>query len=62
MDGLLTQVFGDFGPGVVSPKRFLVDILLKDVAQHVGIDLIIFTPHGVIQVPGIATEKNKQQL
>ncbi len=54
VDAALGQVAGDFGPGVVGAKGFLVDVLLEDVAQHVGVDLVGVAAGRVVQVPGEA--------
>ncbi len=62
MDGLLAQVFGNFGPGVVGPKLLLVDVLFKDVAQHIGVNFVIAPARCVIQAPGVAVKQAVQLL
>ena len=57
VDGLLAQIFGDFGPGIVGSKLLLVDVLFKDVAQHIGIDLVIAPAHAVVQAPGVTAKQ-----
>ncbi len=51
MDGALAEVAGDFRPGVVGAEGFLVDVLLEDVAEDVGVDFVIFAAGDVVEVP-----------
>ena len=46
--------------GIVGAKRFLVDVLFKDVAQHMRADLVVAPSWRIIQVPGVAREQGKQ--
>lgn len=57
-----TEVFSDFGRCVVGAEGFLVDILLEDVSENVGIDLVVVLTWYVIQVPRIAAEEGKDIL
>ncbi len=59
MDAAVSQVAGDFGPGVVGAEGFLVDVFLKDIAQHVGVDFVRTAAGGVVQVPGETGKKVK---
>ena len=52
MDAALGQVAGDFGPGVVGAKGFLVDVFFKDIAQHIGVDFVGVAAGRVVQMPG----------
>ena len=56
----LAEVLGDFRPRVVRPERFLVDVLFKDVAEHVGIDFVVLAARRVVQIPRVAVEQRKQ--
>src|SRR6266567_2588396 len=40
-NGVLADVFRYVLFGIISPHLLLVDILLEDIAQHIGIDLLI---------------------
>ena len=41
VNGLLAQVFGNFRPGVVRAEGFLVDVLFKDIPEHVRVDFVV---------------------
>ena len=41
VDGALAQVAGHFRARVVSAEFLLVDVFLEDVAEHVGVDLVV---------------------
>jgi len=60
VDGALAEVFGDFRPGVVSAEGFLVDVLLEDVAENVGIDLVVIALWRIVQIPRVAAEQREQ--
>ena len=62
VDGPLAEVLGDLRPGVVGAERLLVDVLLEDVAQHVGVDLVVLAAGGVVEVPGVAGEQGEEVL
>src|SRR5947209_7050951 len=59
IDGTLTEIVGNLGTGVVSAKRLLVDILLKDIAEDVRIEFIVFARGGIVQIPGIVPEETE---
>ena len=61
MDGAFTKILGNLWAGVVGAKGFLVDVLFKDVAQHIGVDLIVAGARRIIQVPRV-TAKEIQQV
>ncbi len=51
-DGIAPDIFGDVFLGVVgSHLGAVVDILLKDIAQHIGIDVAARSRHSVVEVP-----------
>ena len=58
-DGVLADVFGDVFLGVVRPHLLLVDELLEDVAQHVGVDLLTALERALVQMPFPFIEKGK---
>ena len=60
LNGLLAQIFGDLRPGVVCAKRFLVDVLFKNVAEDVRVDFAVIPAGAVIQMPGVAIQQRKQ--
>ena len=51
MDRALAQVLGDLGTRVVGTELFLVDVLLEDVAEDIGVDLVVFAAGRVVEVP-----------
>ena len=61
-DGVFADVFGDVFLGVVRPHLLLVDVLLEDVAEHVGIDFLAASQRAVVQVPVPGVEEDKQFL
>ena len=62
VDAALGEVAGDLGPGVVRAERLLVDVLLEDVAQHVGVDLVGVAAGRVVEVPGEGGEDAEHAL
>ena len=62
MDAALGQIAGNFRPRVISAKGFLVDVLFKDIAQHIGVDLIRIPARRVVQVPRKAGEQLKNSF
>ena len=61
-DRALADVLRDVFLGVVGPHLLLVDVLLKDVAEHVGIDLVVVAKRSRIEVPIPLVEEGKQPL
>ena len=59
VDGPLAEIFGDLGRRIVCAEGLLVDVLLKDVPEHVGIDLIVVLAGHVIEVPRVSLEKGE---
>ena len=59
-DRILAVVFGDIFLGVIRAHLLLIDVLLEDVTQHIGIDLIPFLEHAFIQMPAIAIKELKE--
>ena len=55
--GVATDVAGDVFFGVVRPHLFLVDVLLEDVAEHVGVDLVVVTQRAVVEMPLVGVEE-----
>jgi hypothetical protein len=51
MDGAFAEVLGDLGASIVGAERLLVDVLLKDVAQDVGVDLIVLAAGRIVEIP-----------
>ena len=56
-DRVLADVAGDVLLGVVGPHLLLVDVLLEDVAQHVGVDFVVGAQGALVQVPVIGVEE-----
>ncbi len=61
-DRVLGDVLGDVFPGVIGPHLLLVDVLLEDVAQYVGVDLVARLQGPVVEVPVVAVEETEQAL
>ena len=59
-DGVPAYVIGDIFLGVVRAHLLLVDELLEDVTQHVGIDFPAAGKRPVIKVPVPLTEEREQ--
>lgn len=45
---ILADVFGDIFFGVVRPHLFLVDVLLKDVAQHIRVNFVLVAERAIV--------------
>src|SRR5690348_12842983 len=60
VDGVLTEVFGNLWSGIVSPKKFLVNIFFKDIAEYMRTEFVILTARSVVQIPGVVREKRQQ--
>ena len=58
----LADVLGDVLLGVVGPHLLLVDVLLEDVAQHVGVDLVVGPQRALVEVPVVAVEELEELL
>src|SRR5207244_1656945 len=59
VDGLLAEVLGDFGTGVVRAKFLLVDVFLEDVTEYVGVDLVVVVSRSVVEMPRVPVEQGK---
>ena len=55
-DRVLADVLGDVLLGVVGAHLLLVDVLLEDVAEHVGVDLVVGTQRAFVEVPLLLVE------
>ena len=62
MNRPLAEILGDFGAGVIGAEGFLVDVLLEDVAEHVGVDFVVLAARRVVEVPGVAVEEVEEVL
>ena len=61
-DRVLADVVGDVLLGVVGPHLLLVDVLLENVAQHVGVDLVPGSERSRIEMPVVLIEERKEPL
>ena len=61
-DSVARDVSGDVLLSVVGPHLLLVDILLEDVAEHVGVDLVVLPVRPLVQVPAVAIEEVEDPL
>ena len=61
-DRVLADVFGDVFLGVVRPHLLLVDVLLEDVAEHVGVDLVVGAQRALVEVPLVLVEEVEDAL
>jgi len=59
-DGVLADVFGNVLLRVVRPHLLLVDVLLKDVAENVGVDFFAAGKRAVVQMPVPGVEESEQ--
>jgi hypothetical protein len=57
VDRPLAKVRRDLGPRVVGAECLLVDVLLEDVAEDVGIDLVGVAAWCVVEVPRVRPEQ-----
>jgi hypothetical protein len=56
-DCILGNVLGDVFLGVVRTHLFLVDVLLEDVADHIGVDLVVGAEGPLIKMPAIVIKE-----
>ena len=56
------HVTGDVGLRVVGPVVLLVHVLLEDVAEHIGVDLVVVPMGMLIEVPAPPVEELEQVL
>ena len=61
-DSVFADVLGDVLFGIVGPHLLLVDILLEDVAEHIGVDLAVAAQRAIIQVPVELIEEREELL
>ena len=61
-DRVLADVVGDVLLGVVGPHLLLVDVLLEDVAQHIGVDLVVGAQRALVEVPVVRVEEVEELL
>ena len=61
-DGVAADVPGDVLLRVVGPHLLLVDVLLEDVAEHVGVDLVVVAQRPVVEVPLVRVEEREDPL
>ena len=61
-DRVLADVLGDVFLGVVRPHLLLVDVLLEDVADHIGVDLVVGAQRPLVQVPAVLVEEVEELL
>ena len=59
---LFANVLGDVLFGIIGPHLLLVDVLLEDVAEHVGVNLTIAAQRAIIQVPVEFIEEREELL
>ena len=62
MDRLFAEILRDLSPRVVRAESLLVDVLLEDVAQYVGVDLVVLAAGRVVEMPGVTVEEVEQIL
>ena len=55
-DRILANVLGDIFFGVVRAHLFLIDVLLEDVAENVGVDFTAGFGRAIIEMPVVALE------
>ena len=59
-DRVLADVLGNVFLGVVGPHLLLIDVLFEDVADDVGVDLVVCSQGAFVQVPGKLVEESEQ--
>ena len=59
---MLAKVFRNFGSGVICSIRFLVDVFFKDITKDIGINFVIVSTWGIVQIPRIALKEIKEIL
>ena len=47
---------------VIAIIGILIDVFFEDVAQHVGVDLLVIVERPIVQVPLIGVEEIKNSL
>ena len=60
--GIAGNVSRDVILGVVGAHLLLVDVLLENVAQYVGVDFVVFPPRTLVKVPAIPLEEVENPL
>ena len=61
-DCVAADVAGDVLLGVVGAHLLLVDVLFEDVAEHVGVDLVVVAQGPVVEVPLVGVEEVEDLL
>ena len=61
-DGVAGDVAGDVLLGVVGAHLLLVDVLFEDVAEDVGVDLVVLPVGPLVEVPAVAVEEVEDAL
>ena len=56
------DVLGNVFLRVVGPHLLLIDVLLKDVTQNVGVDLVVGPQRAFVEMPLVAIEVIKEFL
>ena len=59
---VLANVTGDVFFAVVRPHLLLVYVLLKDVTEHVGVDLVIVLQRALVQMPVVLLEESEKSF
>ena len=61
-DGVAADVAGDVLLGVVGAHLLLVDVFFENVAEHVGVDLVVLAQGAVVEVPLVGVEEVEDLL
>ena len=61
-DGVAADVAGDVLLGVVGAHLLLVDVFFEDVAEHVGVDLVVVSQGAVVEMPLVGVEEGEYPL
>ncbi len=61
-DRVLADVLSDVLLRVVGPHLLLVDVLLEDVAEHIGVDLVVVAQRAVVEMPVVVVEEVEDAL
>ena len=59
---VLTDVFGDFFLGVISPHLLLINVFFEYIAEHIGVDFVPLAQRAFVQVPLPLTEEIEDAL
>ena len=59
---VLADVLGDVLLRVVGPHLLLVDVLLEDVAEHIGVDLVVGAQRALVEMPLVLVEEVEDAL